>query len=114
LEMQYHTRRQSAHAGNAEGESRIILAGGERAGWLLTVTTADQVWLSEIMVLAPFRGQGIGSAVLREVLTGAARKRIPVRLTVNILNTPAIRLYERLGFRRTGGNEIQHVYEAQP
>jgi hypothetical protein len=37
-----------------------------------------------------------------------------VRLTVNVLNARAIRLYQNLGFRRTGGDGIQHTLEAGP
>ena len=43
----------------------------------------------------------------------ADRRSVPVRLTVNKGN-PAVRLYERLGFRRTGGSEIQDFMVREP
>jgi ribosomal protein S18 acetylase RimI-like enzyme len=114
LGIQYATRRQGSRASFPAGESRIILLDGEPVGWLYTATLEDAVWLAEIMVLPEHRGKGAGSAALREVLAAAARAGKPVRLTVNILNSGAIRLYESLGFRRTGGTEVQHEMEARP
>ncbi|QTD94255.1 hypothetical protein J4G50_19415 [Burkholderia anthina] len=40
----------------------------------------------------------MGEAVLRELLTEAAREHVPVSLSV-LHGNPARRLYERLGFR---------------
>ena len=114
LGVQLATRRQGPRVSFPEGESRIILLDGQPAGWIYTATLDDTIWLAEIMVAPEQRGKGVGSAAIRQVLALAARSRKPVRLTVNVLNTGAIRLYERLGFRRTGGNEVQHEMEARP
>jgi ribosomal protein S18 acetylase RimI-like enzyme len=53
---------------------------------------------------------GIGSAVLRELLAEADGAGKTVTLNVNATNRAAA-LYERLGFRRTGGSEVQHYME---
>jgi ribosomal protein S18 acetylase RimI-like enzyme len=112
LETQHRARRHGVTAGFPGGDSRIILVDGDPAGWIYTAPSDDQVWLAEFMVLPERRGQGVGSAALRQVLSEAAGK--PVRLTVNQLNHSAIRLYVRLGFRRTGGDAVQHYMEHTP
>jgi len=55
-----------------------------------------------IAVLPPRRGVGVGSALLRTVLDAARRAgHEAVSLSVEADN-PALRLYERVGFRRSG------------
>jgi ribosomal protein S18 acetylase RimI-like enzyme len=111
LEMQYGVRRQGVRSAHPEGESRLILDAGEPVGWIYTATSPDQVWLAEIMVLPERRGRGLGAAAIRKILADARVAGKPVRLMVNMQNAGAIRLYERLGFRRTGGTEVQHLME---
>ena len=113
--VQYTMRRQGVRGRYPDGASRIVLADGVEAGWLYTAGLPDVVWLVEVMVLPERRGQGIGSAAVREAIGSAGAR--PVQLMVNVTNTRAIGLYERLGFRRTGGDEVQHLMErpaAQP
>lgn len=114
VESQYAARRHGPLGSFPEGRSRIILLDSDPAGWLYTGTLDDSVWIAEIMVRPELRGRGVGTAALREVLGQASAEGKPVRLSVNVLNAGAIRLYERLGFRRTGGSEVQHTMEARP
>jgi GNAT superfamily N-acetyltransferase len=109
LEIQYTGRRHAARGSYPEGDSLIVLADGVSAGWMFTATLEQAVWVSEIMVLPEWRGKGVGTAALSAVIARAGDK--PVRLAVNMTNIGAIRLYERLGFRRAGGNELQHIME---
>jgi GNAT superfamily N-acetyltransferase len=109
LEMQYTGRRHTARHCHPDGDSRIILVDGAPAGWVFTANLEDFVWLSEILVLPELRGKGVGSAVLRDVIAAAAG--VPVRLNVSAFNAGAVRLYERHGFRRVGGDEAQHLME---
>lgn len=67
------------------------------------------LWIREIAVDPVFQRQGIGEQLLRQAfrqgVAGGARKAF---LAVDIENHSAIRLYERLGFRRRGKEtEIQ-------
>ena len=108
LQMQYAARR---HARLDAGQSFIVQAGGAASGWVVLAPMEDGVHLVEIMILPALRGKGIGSAAIREVFSTATG---PVRLTVNRMNHGAIRLYERLGFRRTGEDEVQFFMERPP
>ena len=111
LTIQYQNRRMGPRAGFPEGESYVLHSNDVAAGWIFFVRTQTEIHIVEIMVLPEFRGQGIGAEVIRQVMALAGGK--PVRLTVNVLNEGAIRLYERLGFRRVGGNEVQHEMEVR-
>lgn len=56
-----------------------------------------------MMVRADRRGQGIGSVLVREAIEWARSEGIPsIGLEVFPHNVAAIRLYERMGFVRTG------------
>jgi ribosomal protein S18 acetylase RimI-like enzyme len=114
LGLQYTARRQSHRVNCPEAASYVIEADGEDAGWVVAHTLEDEVRLVEIMVSPELRGRGIGGAAIRGFLKTASEAGNPVRLNVNVTNQGAIRLYERLGFRRMGGDEVQHVMEHPP
>jgi GNAT superfamily N-acetyltransferase len=107
--MQYALRRQSVHSRYPAGNSRIVLADGVESGWLFIGDLPDVLWIVEIMVAPELRGKGIGARAIGQAIEEAAGR--PVRLKVNVTNQRAIRLYERLGFRRAGGDEVQHLME---
>lgn len=67
------------------------------AGALLMFSTnTGETFLHKIMVHPDFRGQGIGSALMKQALQNANEI---VLLTVNPENRPAVRLYEGFGFQ---------------
>lgn len=52
-----------------------------------------------IGILAPYRGQGVGAALLKEALERAKAKGLTrIELTVREQNTTAINLYKKFGF----------------
>jgi ribosomal protein S18 acetylase RimI-like enzyme len=76
----------------------IILAGEEPAGRLYVHRGPEAMLVVDLALLPGHRGRGIGTALLRELLSEAAAAGAPVRLHVEH-DSPARRLYERLGFR---------------
>jgi ribosomal protein S18 acetylase RimI-like enzyme len=113
LDMQYRARQESLRGGFPEAIDSIILVGGAAAGRLMRTRTAEETHILDIAIAPERQRQGVGSAVLREVIAESGRVGIPVRLNVNVAN-PAVRLYERLGFRRIGGSEVQHYMKCEP
>lgn len=87
-------------------EFQVILQEGEPAGRLYVDRRNDEIRIIDIALLPEFQRGGIGSELLKALLAEAAAAQLPVRIHVEKLN-PALRLYERLGFRRT---EDQDVY----
>ena len=113
LEMQYRVRRQGVESTFPDAEKSIVMIDGQPAGWVVVSRTSDEIHLVDIAILAEWRGAGVGTTTLRELLAESDRAGKPIRLTVNVTNRAAL-LYERLGFRRTGGNQVQHFMERQP
>ncbi len=85
----------------------VIEVDGEMAGFLDVEDREDHVWVGNIELHPGFQGQGIGTAIVRDIQADAARCGHDVRLQVLKVN-PARRLYQRLGFELTGETETHH------
>jgi ribosomal protein S18 acetylase RimI-like enzyme len=112
LGIQCTARRQSHRMNFPEGASLVIQADGADAGWVVAAAMPHDVRVVEIMVRPELRGRGIGTAVIRQIQAMARDADKPVRLSVNVTNRGAIRLYQRLGFRGIEQDEVQCLMEA--
>ncbi len=83
---------------------RIILANEQIAGLVAVEEFPSHVWLVKLYLFAAYRGQGIGSHVLQDVLETASSKGKPVTLRVLRVNKRAQALYGRHGFKVTEEN----------
>ena len=81
-------------------DSKIILVDGQPAGRMLVDRNETAVLLRDIALLPAYRNAGIGSRLIQDLMKEAAAAGKPVELHV-LSTSPAVRLYERLGFRRT-------------
>jgi ribosomal protein S18 acetylase RimI-like enzyme len=92
---------------------QIIVQGGRDIGLVSTGEKGDEMWLGRIQILPEKQGQGIGTAVIEDVLAIAQQRQRFLTLTVLKVN-PARRLYERLGFRVTGETETHYAMRVDP
>jgi ribosomal protein S18 acetylase RimI-like enzyme len=92
---------------------RIIVFDAADIGWLQTATQEHSLFISQLFVDGPFQRRGIGTEVIHRVINEAARAHLAVTLDVVKIN-PALRLYERLGFRITGGEERKFYMRRDP
>lgn len=83
----------------------LILKGDQPIGRLYLFRGPVTYNLIDIALLAEWRGRGIGSHLLEQVLAEADAQGCSIRLFVEPEN-PARRLYERLGFRETGRHQV--------
>ncbi|HVY71478.1 MAG TPA: GNAT family N-acetyltransferase [Verrucomicrobiae bacterium] len=91
----------------------LILRDSAPVGRLTVHRGADEWRVVDIALLPAHRGKGIGGKVLAGVQREARQAGKVLRLNVRHDN-PAARLYARLGFQRTGANEIDVSMEWQP
>jgi GNAT superfamily N-acetyltransferase len=82
-------------------DSRIILLNGRPVGRLMVDRNDETILLRDIALLTEYRNSGIGTRLIEELLQEAASAGKPVHLHV-LAMSPAVRLYERLGFRSSG------------
>ncbi len=103
-------RAQHAHYQQHFPDARfeVLLVDGQPAGRLYVRRTVEAISIVDITLLPPHRGGGLGTRLLRELLDEGARSGKPVRIHVEHFNR-ALRLYERLGFRRAHGFRSWHV-----
>ncbi len=91
----------------------IILFDGAPAGRLYLNYKPADVRIMDILLAPEYRGSGIGTVLLREILTKAAAAGQSVSIHVEQEN-PALRLYERLGFRHIDTFGVYLLMEWKP
>lgn len=104
IRMQFLARERS----QPRVDNKIILLNGRPVGRLLVDRTETPIVLRDIAVLTAYRNAGIGSRLIQDLMTEAASAGKSIRLHV-VASSPAVRLYERLGFRGSG-NEAGTAY----
>ncbi len=97
LKMQFVARERT----HPRSDDRIILLNGQPIGRLMVDRGEAAILLRDIAVLTEFRNAGIGSRLIQDLMTEATSAGKPIQLHV-VASSPAVRLYERLGFCRSG------------
>jgi ribosomal protein S18 acetylase RimI-like enzyme len=96
IRMQFLVRERS----QPRVDDRIILLNGQPIGRMMVDRSEAAIVLRDIAVLTEYRNAGVGSRLIQDLLDEAAAAGKPVQLHV-VASSPAVRLYERLGFCRT-------------
>ena len=112
LGQQYDMQRASYLSGHAGATFLALTKDGGLAGRLCLAGTGPDVALLDILLDARWRGGGIGSALLAALIEAAFADGHGVLLHVEKHN-PALRLYQRLGFRVTGDAGAHWAMEAR-
>jgi ribosomal protein S18 acetylase RimI-like enzyme len=93
-----------------EGDMTVLLAGDGPDGLALlrfrpsVWTDKQEVYLQELYVVPPLRGQGIGEALMREVIDLCrARDAAWIELNTGEVDVAARSLYRKLGFTNEEG-----------
>jgi GNAT superfamily N-acetyltransferase len=92
-----HRVRQRLRDGFSPEYTSIIMSAGTFAGSFTLRPSGSGHWLEHFYLTPALQGRGLGSAVLRTVLSGTDASGDLVRLNV-LRGSPARRLYERHGF----------------
>jgi ribosomal protein S18 acetylase RimI-like enzyme len=87
-----------------QAQVRIITLQGTDIGWLQSFAQDDDLFLAQLFVDRAHQRKGIGTEVMERLMHEAQQRHQGVRLEVVKIN-PALRLYQRLGFRITGEDD---------
>jgi len=97
LRMQFDAQHHHYQKHYAGARFDIVEHEGVPAGRLYVLRGAAEIRVIDIALLAQYRGQGIGTTLLRSLLDEA--RRGARRVTIHVEeNNPALALYLRLGF----------------
>ena len=83
---------------------RVICINDKKIGCLLVVNKDDGVLLNEIYLEEKYRNKGIGTSIIKKILSSYNI----VYLWVYKLNTRAISLYKKLGFKIIDETETRY------
>jgi GNAT superfamily N-acetyltransferase len=101
LRMQFEAMRQGYRSMFPQAAFSIILAGGEPAGRTVINRTQQEIRLVDISLLHQYRGRGIGTGILSDLLAEALQTGLPLRLSA-MKASRALDWYLRRGFHQVG------------
>jgi ribosomal protein S18 acetylase RimI-like enzyme len=110
IRMQFNGQQRAYEMQYPDAAHQVILYNDEEVGRLITFRTEQEIRLADVALLPQYRNRGVGARLIRELCVEAAQRGVPVRLQVSKFN-PAIRLYERLGFKMLGESDTHFQME---
>lgn len=113
LRQQFDAQRLHYRTHYDDAEYSILLDDGEPIGRLYIHRRPEDIRVMDIALLPEHRGRGIGSMLMKNILDAAAAKGQSVSIHVEIFN-PAMRMYQRLGFRHIDTYGVYHLMEWRP
>ena len=90
---------------------KVIELDQQPIGFLDVAYFADHVFLAAIEIDPAYHRQGIGTALIRDIIANGAARRLTVRLQVLKVNDRARALYQRLGFVETGETKTHFLMQ---
>jgi GNAT superfamily N-acetyltransferase len=113
MQMQFTAQTKQYRGEFPDSDHKIILFEKKAVGRLWANRNEREICCIDIAVLSEYRGFGIGTVVLRDLIDEAARtNRV---FTLHVLKTnPAIRLYLRLGCEIVAEDDVHFAMEWQP
>jgi GNAT superfamily N-acetyltransferase len=112
-DQQFEAQRSHYLSHYPDASHDVVLVEGRPAGRLYVDRSPTELRIVDIALLPPFRGRGIGSQLLVRLLDEGDRYGVPVRIHVEKHN-PALRLYQRLGFRPLADRGVHWLLERAP
>ncbi|MGI8808141.1 MAG: GNAT family N-acetyltransferase [Acidimicrobiales bacterium] len=116
VDMQFAAQQAGYAAAFPAADHWLVIIGDERVGRLLVGRRADEHRVVDVVVRSSHRRLGIGTALLREVMSEAATARVPVRLSALAHEHGLVGWYRRLGFvvRGEQGPSLALAWSAEP
>jgi GNAT superfamily N-acetyltransferase len=113
LRMQYTAQRAHYREHYPDPDFSVILRDGEPVGRLYVHRQREEIRIVDISLLPEHRGQGVGTRLLRVLIEESRQTGKPVRIHVERMS-PALGLYQRLGFRLLEDRGVHWFMEWSP
>jgi ribosomal protein S18 acetylase RimI-like enzyme len=99
--MQFNAQQRWYEMAYPGADHQLIMVDAQPVGRILVFRESDAYRLVDIALLSGFRGRGIGTQLLRDLIDKSGKEGLPLRLQV-LKSNRARHLYQRLGFVETG------------
>jgi ribosomal protein S18 acetylase RimI-like enzyme len=113
LRMQFNAQHQYYVENYLGAEFSVIIQNDQAVGRLYVHRREKEIRIMDIALLPAYRKQGIGSSLIRDILQQGVEGQLAVTIHVERFN-PALRLYERLGFRQKEDKGVYWLMEWMP
>lgn len=113
VRMQFEVRSRGYRAAYPSAIESLIFIDNVPAGSMIVFRSSVEIRIVDIALLPQFRGQGIGSQLIGDLVSESIHSNIPLRLSVHRGNSAA-RLYERHGFVAKSGDAMYCEMERAP
>lgn len=111
LRFQFETRSEVYRRQYPDAENYVILDEDTPIGLFTSQISEKEIRGIDIALLPAWRSRGIGTAIIERCFSWAREHSVPFRIHVEKQNTQALKLYERLGFKPIGGDDVYLAME---
>jgi len=113
VQMQFRAMR-TGYAGQfPKAEFSVLVQAGRPVGRIVVDRSEEAICLVDLALLPEYRGLGIGTSLMRELIAEAGKVGKPIQLHV-FKRTRPIQWYARLGFVKTGETGAYDRLEWRP
>ena len=110
VRMQFDAQQLHYRQHYPNGEHLIILLNESPVGRLYVANLESEIRIIDITILPERRSAGIGTPIIQELMNEAEAVGKPLRIYVESFNRSG-RLFERMGFAKTGESGYRHLLE---
>jgi GNAT superfamily N-acetyltransferase len=110
VKMQFEAQQLHYRTHNPAASHDIILLGDRPIGRLYVARRDSEIRILDITILPEHRGRGRGTALLKDLMSEAARAGLPLTIYVESFNR-SHKLFERLGFTKIEDDGVLHLME---
>jgi ribosomal protein S18 acetylase RimI-like enzyme len=111
LHLQYKLQNTQYHHNFPKASYDIIFQGNDGVGRLYVNRGKGEIRIIDISLLTEYRNKGYGTKIIKDIITEADLHGLPVRLSCERKNNPALNLFKRLGFNIIGETEVYYEME---
>lgn len=111
LKMQFDAQQLHYKTHNPEATHDIILLDAHAIGRLYVARRDEEIRVLDLTILPEYRNRGIGTSLLKNLMTESVRAGKPLTIYVESYN-PSYRLFKRLGFNKIEEDDgVNHLLE---